>query len=80
MGWNLWRRSLDPRRQVVQDLWDFEGHDFEHPDLGNKEEVNNGTLPLSGGGGCILDFEMLGNSLWKPLKFHISASGDARIW
>lgn len=50
VGWNLWRRSLDPGRQVVQDLWDFEGHDFDHSDLGNKEEVDNGTLPLSGGG------------------------------
>lgn len=53
MGWNLWRRSLHPGRQVFQDLWDFGGHDFEHPDLGNQEEVDNGTLPLSEGGGDI---------------------------
>ena len=53
VGWNLWRRSLHPGRQVFQDLWDFGGHDFEHPDLGNQKEVDNGTLPLSEGGGDI---------------------------
>lgn len=69
MDWNLQRRSRDP-------LWDFGGHDLENPDLGDKEEVGIAAQHCLG---RALDFEMLGNLHWEPLKLHIPASGDARI-